>query len=125
MKITATTELDVPVLRIEGDIEVDNAPQLEQAAREAFGSTGVRIVLDLEKCTHLSSSALAVLFSLVRWARSKQGKVMAVRPSAQLLHLLRTVQLTGERGFAIFIDMKSARDEIRALGSAERAGCVS
>ena len=112
MKLTTATAFDLPVIRIEGDVEYEDAPQLERAAWDALGGSGVRLVLDFEKCTHLSSAGLAVLFSLVRWARSKQGQVVAVRSSAQMLHLFRTVRLTGERGFATFVDLESALVEI-------------
>jgi anti-anti-sigma factor len=112
LKLTTATTFDLPVIRIEGDVEFEDAPQLERAAWDAFGGTGVHLILDLEECTHLSSAGLAVVFSLVRWARSKQGQVVAVRPSAQMLRLFRTVRLNGERGFATFADMESARAEV-------------
>lgn len=116
MKLTTAKTFDLPVVRIEGDVESEDAPLLERAAWDALGSTGVYLFLDLEECTHLSSAGLAVLFSLVRWARSKQGQVVAVRPSAQLLHLFRSVRLIGERGFSTFVDMESARTEILSPG---------
>jgi anti-sigma B factor antagonist len=109
LKLTNTIAFDLPVVRIEGDVEFDDAPRLERAAWDALGSTGVHLILDLEECTHLSSAGLAVLFSLVRWARSKDGQIVAVRPTEQLIHLFRSVQLTGERGFVTFVDMESAR----------------
>ncbi|MCL5734623.1 MAG: STAS domain-containing protein [Actinobacteria bacterium] len=116
MKLVNATNHDLPVLRIEGDVEFDDAPKLEQAAWDALGRTGVTIVLDLEKCTYLNSAGLAVLFSLVRWARPKKGRILAVRPSAELLHLFRSVRLTGERGFYTFVDMESAYEELLATG---------
>lgn len=112
MKLINATAFGLPVIRIEGDVEFGDAPGLERAAWDALGSTGVRLILDLEACTHLSSAGLAVLFSLVRWARSKEGQVVVVRPSAQLLHLFRSVRLTGESGFSTFADMASAGGKI-------------
>jgi anti-anti-sigma factor len=109
LKLTTATAFHVPVIRIEGDVEFDDAPRLERAAWDALGSTGAHLILDLEECAHLSSAGLAVLFSLVRWARSKDGQIVAVRPTEQLIHLFRSVRLTGERGFSTFVDMESAR----------------
>jgi anti-anti-sigma factor len=100
------------MIRIEGDVDPDDAPALERAAWDAFGTRGIQIVLDLESCTHVSSTGLAVLFSLVRWVRPKGGKVVATRPSAQILRLLRLVQLTDERGFQVSGDMDGARGVI-------------
>ena len=116
MKLTSATAFDLPVIRIEGDVEFEDAPLLERAAWDALGSTGVLLIFDLEECTHLSSAGLGVLFSLVRWARSKEGRIVALRPSAQLLHLFRSVHLLGERGFSSFADMESVRAEILPPG---------
>jgi anti-anti-sigma factor len=89
------------VLRVEGDVDPDDARELELAAWDALGRHGTKIILDLENCTHITSSGLAVLFSLARWARSKDGKVIAMRPSPDLLRLLQLVRLTSERGFQV------------------------
>ena len=110
LQLSTQTLLDTPVLRIEGAIDPDDAPVFERAAWDALGREGTRIVLDLERCTHVSSAGLAVLFSLARWARSKDGLVIAVRPTAELLHLLQLVRLTDERGFRVTLDMESAAE---------------
>ena len=89
-------------------MDPDDAPLLELAAWEALGREGTKIVLDLERCTHMSSAGLAVLFSLARWARSKAGMIVAVRPTADLLHLLKLVRLTDERGFKVILDLDDA-----------------
>jgi len=114
VRLSTGTALGTPLLRIEGDVDPDDAPVLERAAWDAFGSSGVRIILDLEPCTHLSSTGLAVLFSLVRWVRPKGGKVIAVRPSADILHLLHLVRLADERGFRVFADLDSAKKALVA-----------
>ena len=102
------------MLQIEGAVDPHDALVLERAVWEALGDTGSAVVLDLELCTHIGSAGLAVLFSLVRWARPKQGAVIAVRPSARVLQLFRLVRLTDERGFQVFVDMESARETILA-----------
>ncbi len=94
-----------PLLRIEGDVDPDDAFALEHAAWEAFGSAGTRIILDLRTCGHIGSLGLAVLFSLVRWARAKKGSVTAIGPDPALLRLFQIVQLTAEDSFHIFSDL--------------------
>jgi anti-anti-sigma regulatory factor len=101
-----------PVLRVEGAVDPQDAIALERAAWEALGNTGNLVILDLEPCTHIGSAGLAVLFSLVRWARPRQGGIIAIRPSAHMLHLFWLVRLTDERGFEVFVDMDSARERI-------------
>lgn len=118
MKLSTGVVSGTPLLRIEGDVEPDDAAVLERAAWEAFGKEGTQLILDLERCDHLSSTGLAILFSLARWAHPKGGKVIAVRPSTDMLHLLRIVHLTDERGFEIFVDLDSAREAIAPGGTA-------
>jgi len=110
LRLSTQTLLKTPVIRVEGDIDPDDAPTLEHAAWDALGREGTRIVLDLEDCTHISSAGLAVLFSLARWARSKDGMVIVVRPNPEVLHLLQLVRLTDERGFRVTLDIESAAE---------------
>jgi anti-anti-sigma factor len=112
VKLSTDAVFGTPLIRIEGDVEPDDAPILERAAWDAFGLRGIQIVLDLESCTHFSSTGLAVVFSLVRWVHSKGGKVIAIRPSTQILRLLQIVRLTDEHGFHLFPDLESARETV-------------
>jgi len=121
VKLSHGEAFGAPVLRIEGYVDPEDAPVLEQAAWEAFGDSGTRIVLDLELCNHIGSVGLGVLFSLVRWARAKQGCVIAISPRTQLFRLLQLVQLTDEDGFHVFKDLDGARQMILARCTEE--GC--
>jgi len=105
------------MIRIEGDVDPEDASNLERAAWDAFGSEGVRLILDLEQCTHLSSTGLGVLFSLVRWVRPKGGMILAVRPQAAIVQLLRQVHLADERGFQVFADLESVREVVGPPGA--------
>ena len=114
MELSTGVAFGAPVLQIEGAVDPHDALLLERAVWEALGKTSSLVVLDLEPCTHIGSAGLAVLFSLVRWVRPKQGEVIAIRPSAHMLQLFRLVRLTDERGFQVFVDMESARETILA-----------
>lgn len=116
MQLSRRKALGTPVLRITGDVDHDDAPALERAAWEAFGSTGTRIILDLKDCSHIGSTGLAVLFSLVRWAQAKEGSVTAVCSDPALLRLFRLVHLTGEEGFQVFPDINSVLEARRTDG---------
>ncbi len=101
-----------PLIRLEGDVDSVDAPALRRAIWDAFGGGDTQIVLDLETCTYVSSTALAVFFSLAEWVRAKQGRVIGICPSADILRLFQMVRLTDERGFQFFIDLESARETI-------------
>lgn len=116
VKLSTGEAFGTSTIRIEGDVDADDAPALERATWEAFGARGIQIILDLEQCTHLSSAGLGVLFSLVRWVRPKKGRIIAIRPSAQILHLLQLVRLTAESGFLVLVDMDDAKGVIASPG---------
>jgi anti-anti-sigma factor len=109
LKVSTGEAFGTSIIRIEGDVEPEDAPDLERAAWDAFGARGTQIVLDLERCTLLSSTGLGVLFSLVRWVRPKGGKVIAIRPSPQIVRVLRLVGLTDESSFLVLGDMDDAK----------------
>lgn len=100
---------EVPVVRVEGEVDPDGAGSLRKAVLDVMGRDGIQVIMDLEDCTYIDSAGLSVLFSLVSWARQKGGRVAAVRPSLQVLHILQLVRLTDERGFQIFMDLDSAQ----------------
>ena len=101
-----------PLIRIEGDVDSVDAPALRRAIWEAFGGGDTQIVLDLETCTYFSSTALVVFFSLAEWVQAKQGRVICIRSSSDILRLFKMVRLTDEHGFQVFIDLESARETI-------------
>jgi anti-sigma B factor antagonist len=101
MNLSTGTSQGIPVLRLEGEVDPEDARDLETGAWDALGRAGTRLILDLEQCTYISSAGLAVLFSLARWARSKGGSITVANPSPEVLRLLRLVGLASERGFDI------------------------
>lgn len=106
------TACGAPLIRIEGDVDPHDAPALKRALWDALAGGDTQIVLDLEACTHVSSTASAVFFSLADWVRAKQGRVIGIRPSSHILRLFQLVRLTDERSFHLFIDLESARETI-------------
>ena len=74
-----------------------------------MGQSGKRAIIDLGDCTYIDSAGLAILFSLVRWARQRGGRLAAARPPVRVLYVLRMVRLTGEYGFQVFADLDSAQ----------------
>ena len=91
MRLSRGKAFGTPLLRIEGDVDPDDAFVLERAAWEAFGATGTRIILDVKSCGHIGSVGLAV----VRWSRgpNKEG---GDGPSGRMRSVVVcTVQLPG------------------------------
>ena len=112
MRLVTGEAHGAPLIRIEGEVDSGDAPALRRAIWDAFGGGDTQVVLDLEICTYVCSTALAVFFSLAEWVRAKQGRVIVIHPSSDVLRLFQLVRLTDERGFQFFIDLESARDTL-------------
>ena len=100
---------DLPIVRVEDDLDAHNALAFDKAARRIMRRKSKQAIVDLKDCTYIDSAGLGVLFSLVSWARKNGGKVAAVGPRPRVLHVLRLVRLADERGFQIFADLDSAQ----------------
>jgi anti-sigma B factor antagonist len=109
MNVSIGTSQGIPVVRIEGQVDPEDARNLETAAWDALGRAGTRLIVDLESCTYISSAGLAVLFSLARWARSKEGVITVANPGTEVLRLLKLVGLTSERGFNVVQNLDTSR----------------
>jgi anti-anti-sigma factor len=113
LRLSTGTAGGIPLVRIEGDVDTDDAPDLQRALWDAFGG-GTQIVLDLEACTHVSSTGLAVLFSVTHWGRAKRGRVIGIRPSPDLARLFRLVGLTKEGTFQLVVDPEDVNELLRS-----------
>ena len=100
---------DPPIVKVDGDLDAHEARAFGKAARRVMRGKGRQAIIDLRDCTYIDSAGLGVLFSLVSWARKNGGKVAAVGPRSRVLHVLRLVRLTDERGFQVFADLDSAQ----------------
>jgi anti-anti-sigma factor len=100
---------DPSIVKVNGELDAHEARAFGKAARRVMRGKGRQTIIDLRDCTYIDSAGLGVLFSLVSWARKDGGKVAAVGPRARVLHVLRLVRLTDERGFQVFADLDSAR----------------
>jgi len=85
------TEAGLPdggaVLRIEGELDMATAPELEEALLGAGFDR--RLVIDLTGCTFLDSSAVRVLVSSARDSEAAGGSLALVAPDARILRVLQ------------------------------------
>ena len=102
-------------MRVEGEVDPHNADSLQEAVQEVMGGDGGQVIIDLEDCTYIDSAGLAALFALASRARQQGGRVAAVRPRAQILHLFQLVRLTNERGFEVYVDLEGARSSLAGV----------
>jgi anti-anti-sigma factor len=108
VKVSKAGTADLPIIKVKGELDAHGARALEKVVRDIMSRNASRAIIDLKDCTYIDSAGLGVLFSLVSWARQRQGSVAAVGPPVRVLHVLRLMRLTDERGFQVFTDLDSA-----------------
>jgi anti-sigma B factor antagonist len=89
---TQTLDDGLPVIRLEGEVDVYTAPQLKQAMIALLGKGAKRIVIDLTKVEYLDSTALGVLIGGLKRLREADGNLLLICPSARIK---RVFEITG------------------------------
>ena len=57
---------EIPVARVEGEIDISNADEIAAALREAVPNSALGLVVDLSHTGHLDSSGLRLFYELHR-----------------------------------------------------------
>jgi anti-sigma B factor antagonist len=81
--VTRAQEGDVAVLSLDGYLDAHTAPKFENTIQEEVDAGRIRIVVDCEKLTYISSAGLGVFMSFVEDVRAAGGdiKVCATQPT--------------------------------------------
>jgi anti-anti-sigma factor len=94
------------VVRVEGEIDLDSAGDLSEAALAAMQEIGPSIVLDLSGVTFMDSTGLKVLLAVHKRAELAGGRLVLAGPTRSVN---RVVSITGfDQTFAICEDVESA-----------------
>jgi anti-anti-sigma factor len=92
-RIVAEPHGDVVAARIEGEIDMSNAPAVGNRLRDLLTNRSEALVVDLSPTTYLDSSGIALLFSLADELQRRQQRLHLVLPEESQLG--RAVQITG------------------------------
>ena len=87
MTITETRENDVIVISIEGRVDTNTSPQLQDAILKSFQKVN-QVVLDFQNCTYVSSAGLRALLIGQKTANSKRGTMKLIHVPAILMSVL-------------------------------------
>ncbi|MGQ9455808.1 MAG: STAS domain-containing protein [Armatimonadota bacterium] len=87
-----TLDDNLPVIALEGEVDVYTAPQLKQAIIARLEKGAKRIVVDLTKVEYLDSTALGVLIGGLKRLREADGNLLLICPSARIK---RVFEITG------------------------------
>lgn len=89
---TRSTNAELRVLDIEGEIDVYTSTQLKETIVSTIGEGIKFIVMNLSKVEYLDSTGLGVLIGALKHLREKQGNLIIVSPS---MRIMRIFEITG------------------------------
>lgn len=84
---------EVPVARVEGEVDISNAEEVAAALREAVPNSAAGLVVDLSATGHLDSSGLRLLYRLHRRLAERGQELSLVLP--QQATIMQVVSITG------------------------------
>jgi anti-sigma B factor antagonist len=104
---------DVPVARLEGEIDASNAEEIGDRLRTLLTNRSVALVVDLTETTYLDSAGINLLFALRAEMHGRQqrlGLVVAARSP-----IARMISVTGlDRVVTVQPALEQALDRVRA-----------
>jgi anti-sigma B factor antagonist len=103
-----TAEKELPIIALEGEVDVYTAPQLKQQIINILESGAKELVVDLTKVDYLDSTALGVLIGGLKRMREVDGNMVLICPSPRIR---RVFEITGlDKIFDIFNSEDDARE---------------
>ena len=106
---TRTTAQELPIIELEGEVDVYTAPQLKQQMISMLEGGARDLVVNLTKVDYLDSTALGVLIGGLKRMREMEGNMVLVCPSPRIR---RVFEITG---LDKIFDIYNTEDE--ALGA--------
>ncbi|GAB4029221.1 anti-sigma factor antagonist [Spirosoma gilvum] len=87
MNVTSSTVESITILEATGSIDSKTAPEFERMALTAIQGQS-EVLLDLTNVDFLSSAGLRVLLMIYRQVKAKNGKVVLVGTSEEILDIM-------------------------------------
>ena len=83
----------ITIARVDGEIDLSNAAELEVTISQAVGNEAVGLVVDLVRVDYLDSSGVTLLFNLARRLSRRQQEFVVVVPGEA--HVSEILSLSG------------------------------
>jgi anti-anti-sigma factor len=104
MQISMTSHESIPVLRVEGDVDMATASSFEAAVNEHSNEYRSPLLLDLTDCPFIDSGGLNVLLQAVRHLEDSAW-LGVVGANGNLRRVFEIVGLTSTSQFRVFDDL--------------------
>lgn len=87
MNVTSSTVESITIIEATGSIDSKTAPEFERTALAAIQGQS-EVIIDLTNVEFLSSAGLRVLLMIYRQVKAKNGKVVLVGTSEEILDIM-------------------------------------
>ncbi len=105
---TRTLDKELPIIQLEGEVDVYTAPQLKQQMVSMLEGGTRELVVDLAKVEYLDSTALGVLIGGLKRMRERDGNMALICPSPRIR---RVFEITGlDKIFDMYDTEKEAQE---------------
>lgn len=110
---TYNMESGVPVITLEGEVDVYTAPQLKQQMIGLLESGAKQVIIDLTKVEYFDSTALGVLIGGLKRMRERDGNLSLICPNPRIK---RVFEITGlDKIFDIYNSVDEAKMAIQLV----------
>lgn len=92
-EISTTRRGDLYAIRVEGELDLSECPQLESALGEAEASLAGQILLDLEELAFIDAAGLSVLVAAWRRSAANGNRLQLTRGGGNVANLLHLTAL--------------------------------
>lgn len=84
----------VPVLRLSGELDLSNVPEVRRAIRTLIEESSVNFIINLSQLEFIDSSGLGVLVGGLARVREKQGEIKLACSNSRILRVFEMTRLT-------------------------------
>ena len=112
MQINERTEDNIPIVSIEGDIDLESSPKLRTFLKTKSTQKTPRLLLDFAGVTYIDSSGLATLIEYFQAVQGFGGKLALAALSPRVKNVFEIVRL--EQIFSLHPDVPTALVALKA-----------
>src|SRR5512138_1563631 len=93
MQIHLEKKNEIPVLSVEGEIDLYNSPKLRQHLTAQIGKTGKKLLIDFGKVKYIDSSGLATLIEALQKMNKVKGELKLCSLSKGIMDIFEVARL--------------------------------
>jgi anti-sigma B factor antagonist len=106
VQITERTEENIPIIALNGDIDLESSPKLRDFLKPKASAKTARLLLDFTQVNYIDSSGLATLIEYFQSVQSSGGKLALACLNPRVKNVFEIVRL--EQIFSLYADIPAA-----------------